>query len=365
MSKRYNEKRAALALKAIDRELDMAYGREDFEANASKDVRGAAMGEGEDELFEKKLSKAEKKAAAKAAREAKRKKKGLTGKKKKGDDGGADDAGDGASSKKVSPEEARKRIEAVLNDPNATVEQKREAALENLSNEEIVVTYESRKTKMHANARNINVSGVTVTFHGKPLIEETNLVINYGNRYGFIGPNGSGKVGNAEFVCRQILWRRSEVPKCDQRSKNFAIRSPPHDQCPLCFVIFRCFDVLLLQSTVMKAIAARAIPIPENLDIYFLNSEYPARDDITALEAVMESNDEIQQLEAKAEALNDAMADADEDGQAEIQQSLVRAALPKWCSHHEVIATKTPDCFINCRISTTDACGFALFSSLF
>ena len=75
----------------------------------------------------------------------------------------------------------------------------------------------------------------------------------------------------------------------------------------------------------MKAIAARAIPIPENLDIYFLNSEYPARDDITALEAVMESNDEVQQLEAKAEALNDAMADADEDGQAEIQQSLVSA----------------------------------------
>ena len=73
----------------------------------------------------------------------------------------------------------------------------------------------------------------------------------------------------------------------------------------------------------MKAIAARAIPIPDNLDIYFLNSEYPARDDITALEAVMESNDEIQQLEAKAEALNNAMADADEDGQAEIQQSLV------------------------------------------
>lgn len=74
----------------------------------------------------------------------------------------------------------------------------------------------------------------------------------------------------------------------------------------------------------MKAIAARAIPIPENLDIYFLDCEYPARDDITALEAVMESNDEIQQLEAKAEALNDAMADADEDGQAEIQQNLVR-----------------------------------------
>jgi ATP-binding cassette subfamily F protein 2 len=84
----------------------------------------------------------------------------------------------------------------------------------------------------------------------------------------------------------------------------------------------------------MKAIAARAIPIPENLDIYFLNAEYPARDDITALEAVMESNDEVQQLEAKAETYNDKMAEADEDGQAEIQQSLVR-------DHNDQKANKT------------------------
>ena len=75
-----------------------------------------------------------------------------------------------------------KDIEKILSDPNATTEEKRDAALEKLSNEEIVVTYESRKGKLDANARNINVSGVTVTFHGKPLVEETNLVINYGNR---------------------------------------------------------------------------------------------------------------------------------------------------------------------------------------
>jgi len=254
MSKRYNEKKAAAAVKAMDRELEQGYGKEDFESNAALATRGAAMGEGDEELYEKKMSKAEKKAAAKAAREAKRKAKGKSSKK-------SDEAKESENNPVVD-------IEAILSDPNATTEQKREAALENLSNEQIVVTYESRKTKMHANARNINVSGVTVTFHGKPLIEETNLVINYGNRYGFIGPNGSGK------------------------------------------------------STVMKAIAARSIPIPDNLDIYFLNSEYPARDDITALEAVMESNDEVQQLEAKAEALNDAIADADEEGQAQIQESL-------------------------------------------
>lgn len=176
----------------------MGYGRENFEANMAKDVRGAAMGEGEEELFEKKLSKAEKKAAAKAAREAKRKKKGLDKKSKKADKEEEDD-----SEKKLSPEEAQKRIDAILNDPTATKEQKQEAALENLSNEEIVVTYESRKAKMHANARNINVSGVTVTFHGKPLIEETDLVINYGNRYGFIGPNGSGKVSH--WKCMKLV----------------------------------------------------------------------------------------------------------------------------------------------------------------
>jgi ATP-binding cassette, subfamily F, member 2 len=158
-------------------------------------------------------------------------------------------------------------VPPIVLDSSVSTQQKREAALEQLSQDNIIVTYESRKGTLHANGRNINVSGVTVTFHGKPLIEETDIVINYGNRYGFIGPNGSGK------------------------------------------------------STIMKALAARAIPMPD-LDIYFLNSEYPARDDITALEAVMESNDEVQELEAKAEALNNAMADADEEQQTEIQATL-------------------------------------------
>lgn len=72
----------------------------------------------------------------------------------------------------------------------------------------------------------------------------------------------------------------------------------------------------------MKAIAARAIPIPSALDIYFLDSEYPARNDITALQAVMEANDEVAHLEAKAMQLNEAMADANEDEQNEIQMNL-------------------------------------------
>jgi len=258
MSNRYNEKRAKQAEFALNKELDSGYGQVDVESNAAMDARDAAMGKGEDELYDRKPTKEEKKAAAKAAREAKKKAKEAKngGKKKKNSDDGKE------------PRSVKSELDMQTLDKDAMVDAKREAALEKLSQENIVVTYESKKGKLHANARDINVDGVTVTFHGKPLIEDTSLVINYGNRYGFIGSNGSGK------------------------------------------------------STVMKAIAARAIPIPEAIDIYFLDSEYPARDDITALEAVMESNNEIEHLEKKADALNHAMADADEEEQAEIQASL-------------------------------------------
>ena len=88
------------------------------------------------------------------------------------------------------------------------------------------------------------------------------------------------------------------------------------------FLLHDPFTLAIPQSTVMKAIAARSIPIPSALDIYFLDSEYPARDDITALQAVMESNDEVAHLEEKANMLNEAMAEADEDEQNLIQMSM-------------------------------------------
>lgn len=72
-------------------------------------------------------------------------------------------------------------------------EARRDHALEWLSRQDIIVTYEQKKGILHANTRDINVTGVSVNFHGKPLLEDTQVVINYGNRYGLIGPNGSGK----------------------------------------------------------------------------------------------------------------------------------------------------------------------------
>jgi ATP-binding cassette subfamily F protein 2 len=75
-----------------------------------------------------------------------------------------------------------------------------------------------------------------------------------------------------------------------------------------------------------KALAARSIPIPDSLDMYFLDAEYPARDDITALQAVMESTDEIAALEKQAEMLNNAMVEVgdDEDKQLQIQDQMER-----------------------------------------
>jgi len=257
MARRFNEKKQRLAEQALEKELQ-AGGENDFEGKMAMDCRDAALGKGEELLFEKKMSKEEKKAFQKAKRDekAKAKKKGKKG--KKGEEEKKDD--DLASGVKALTVEDTKLL---------SKEEMADQLLEQLSQDNIIVTYEARKGKLDKNARDINVSGVSVAFHGRTLVEETDVVINYGNRYGFIGANGSGK------------------------------------------------------STVMKAIAARAIPIPESLDIYFLDCEYPARDDITALEAVMESNDEVSLLNQKAEDLNNAMGDAEtEEQQADIQNAL-------------------------------------------
>jgi ATP-binding cassette, subfamily F, member 2 len=209
MSKKYNEKREKAALNAIDRELDSGYGKVDADAIAALDSRDAAMGKGELELFEKKQSKEEKKAAAKAAREAKKKAKESNGKGKSASNSDNDDMlDDEGEEKKTEPTmgEPHKSsvdmaaLEQALSSNDLSAEERQDAASEWLSAQQISVTYTAKKGRLHANTRDINVSGVTVNFHGKPLVEDTDLVINYGNRYGFIGPNGSGKVRWADFV---------------------------------------------------------------------------------------------------------------------------------------------------------------------
>ena len=93
-----------------------------------------------------------------------------------------------------------------------------ESQADKLRKDGIVTTYAHSSKKMHRNVRDISVSNLTVTFHGSPLVEDTELTLNYGNRYGYIGRNGCGK------------------------------------------------------TTFMKVIGARCFPIPDGIDIFWRGS---------------------------------------------------------------------------------------------
>ncbi|ODV88329.1 hypothetical protein CANCADRAFT_4465 [Tortispora caseinolytica NRRL Y-17796] len=96
-------------------------------------------------------------------------------------------------------------------------------------------------------SRDVKISSVTLVFHGKVLIQDSELELNYGRRYGLLGENGCGK------------------------------------------------------STLLKAIAAREYPIPEHIDIYLLN-EPSEPTEYSALEYVVrEAEAELKRLEDTAE----------------------------------------------------------------
>lgn len=69
------------------------------------------------------------------------------------------------------------------------------------------------------------------------------------------------------------------------------------------------------KSTLLKALGNREVPIPEHIDIYFLDREIPATD-MTALEAVMSVDSERQRLEKEAESL---LGDDSEEAQARLE----------------------------------------------
>jgi len=140
---------------------------------------------------------------------------------------------------------------------------------EQIRKEGIVATYALNAKALHRNFRDISVSNLTVTFHGSPLIEEAELSLNYGNRYGYLGRNGCGK------------------------------------------------------TTFMKVIGARAIPIAEGIDIYHHKEEIEASD-MTAKEAVMSVDVERQKLEAEADMLNDLMASDDNGNNEDIMERLTQ-----------------------------------------
>ncbi|KAI7778993.1 hypothetical protein LA080_001423 [Diaporthe eres] len=100
-----------------------------------------------------------------------------------------------------------------------------------------------------ASSRDVKITSVSLVFHGRVLITDSTLELNFGRRYGLLGENGCGK------------------------------------------------------STLLKAIAAREFPIPPHVDIYLLNEGAPPSD-LGALEwVVKEAENEMARLENVAEEL--------------------------------------------------------------
>lgn len=96
-------------------------------------------------------------------------------------------------------------------------------------------------------SRDVKINAASLVFHGKVLITDTILELNYGRRYGLLGENGCGK------------------------------------------------------STLLKAIDKREYPIPEHVDIYLLNEGAPPSD-LGALEwVVKEAENEMDRLDKLAE----------------------------------------------------------------
>lgn len=51
-------------------------------------------------------------------------------------------------------------------------------------------------------SRDIHIENYTLSFHGRLLIESADLSLNWGQRYGLLGENGSGKVSRVQsLVC--------------------------------------------------------------------------------------------------------------------------------------------------------------------
>ncbi|KAK2561245.1 ATP-binding cassette sub-family F member 2 [Acropora cervicornis] len=100
----------------------------------------------------------------------------------------------------------------------------------------------------HELSRDVKIENFSITFHGVELLTDTKLELNCGRRYGLLGLNGCGK------------------------------------------------------STLLETIGQREIPVPAHVDIFHLKNEIEASDK-TALECVMEVDEERLRLEAEAAEL--------------------------------------------------------------
>jgi ABC-type molybdenum transport system ATPase subunit/photorepair protein PhrA len=99
-------------------------------------------------------------------------------------------------------------------------------------------------------SRDIKIEQFNLSFHGRVLIENATIELNYGQRYGLLGANGSGK------------------------------------------------------TTFLSTLAAREVPIPDHIDVYLLKEEAEPSD-MNALDYIlMEAKKKVDTLEAEIEKMS-------------------------------------------------------------
>src|SRR5947207_5009146 len=99
-------------------------------------------------------------------------------------------------------------------------------------------------------SRDIKIEQFSLSFHGRVLIENATIELNYGQRYGLLGANGSGK------------------------------------------------------STFLATLAAREVPIPEHIDVYLLKEEAEPSD-LNALDYILAvAKKKVDALEAEIEKMS-------------------------------------------------------------
>jgi ATP-binding cassette, subfamily F, member 2 len=241
MASKWHQKKAKQAEIQFERDLQ---NQKEATISTDKLTSEVAMGGGEAKFYEKKLSKEEKKALAKAKRDAKKK-------SKKGDDD--EDEDEVETTDVVAALDAAKEVVSGLDGSAFTTagdDGLDHELADKLASEGTICTFSASRKGVDARARDINVEHVTLQHMGSVLLEDAHIVLNHGNRYGLIGRNGCGK------------------------------------------------------STLLKALGARAIPIPKSIDIFFLKEEVEPSDTLSALDAVMEVDQERLKLEAQSEELN-------------------------------------------------------------
>lgn len=98
-------------------------------------------------------------------------------------------------------------------------------------------------------SKDVKITSASLVFHGKVLITDSTLEVNYGRRYGLLGENGCGK------------------------------------------------------STLLKAIDKREYPFPDHVDIYLLNEGAPPTDQGALEWVVNEAKKEVDRLDTLAETI--------------------------------------------------------------